>query len=245
MTITCVILGIACILYYVILAVYAGPAFNFGWFWIALGAAFLLIAYLGRFPNSAALTWTRRILLIIVAAGIVLLVVLGSFVIKGMTTQEPESLDYVIVLGTQVKGSTPSRALRRRMVKAIDAAQTYPQAALILSGGKGKGENISEAECMREYLTENGVDEGRIILEDQSTTTQENLIFSDRLTGCSKKSCGIISNDFHICRALLLARKLGYQDAYGLPGQGDSLMELHYIVRESVGIFVGKLSGAL
>ncbi len=238
------IIGIACILYYVILAIYAGPAFNFGWFWIALGGAFLLIAYMGRYQDHTTAVWVRRILLVIVVAGIILLGIASAFVIKGMVAPEPKKLDYVVVLGAQVRGRNPSRALRRRLNKAAEIAEKYPDTIFILSGGQGKGEKISEAQCMYNYLTENGIEDSRLILEDKSTTTRENLIFSDRLTGCSKKDCGIISNDFHICRALLIADKVGYEKPHGIPGEGDALMEVHYIVREATALIIGKLRRA-
>ncbi len=241
MTIVYMVIGIVCILYYAILAVYAGRAFNFGWFWIALGAAFLLIAFLSRNLGSTAVVWFRRILLLAVVAGIILLAIASIFVIKGMTAPLPEKMDYAVVLGAQVRGDKPSRALLKRLAKAQEIAEQYPQTTLILSGGQGNGEYISEAQCMHDYLTEHGVSEDRLVLEDQSTTTQENLIYSDRLTGCSKKDCGIISNDFHICRALLIAQKVGYEKPHGIPGEGDPIIELHYIVREATALIIGKL----
>ncbi len=241
MSIVYMIVGIACILYYVILAIYAGPAFNFGWFWIALGGAFVVIGLMGRYPDMPAVVWARRILLVIVLAGILLLGITSIFVVKGMVEPEPERIDYAVILGAQVRGSNPSRALLKRLKKAMEVAEKYPQVTLILSGGQGSGEDISEAQCMYDYLTQNGVDESRLVLEDKSTTTRENLIFSDKLTGCSKKDCGIISNDFHICRALLIADKVGYEKPCGLPGEGDPIIELHYIVREATALIIGKL----
>ncbi len=239
------ILGIICILYYVVLAVYAGPAFDFGWFWIALGCIFLLISYLGRYSGTVVLLWIRRGLLAIVAAGILLICIIGCFVVKGMTTQYTGDLDYVVVLGAQVKGRNPSRALVKRLKKALETAKEHPDTAFILSGGQGSGEDISEARCMYDYLTANGVDQDRLILEDKSTTTQENLIFSDRLTGCSKLDCGIISNDFHISRALLIAKKAGYEKPHGIAAEGDPIIELHYIVRETVALLYAKLRGSI
>ena len=92
-------------------------------------------------------------------------------------------------------------------------------------------------------LTKAGVDEERLILEDQSTTTRENLVFSDRLCGCAKKRCGILSNDFHLYRALKLARKLGYEDVYGIAGESEVLMKPHYIVREAAALIKQAVGG--
>ena len=139
---------------------------------------------------------------------------------------------------------TSGNAGRREILIDINAQKACGLGVLIqlqqaiLSGGQGDDEEISEAVCMRNYLTAAGVEEDRLILEDRSTSTRENLLFSDQLTGCGSARCGIISNDFHICRVLKLARQAGYRDCYGIPAEGDPVMELHYIVRESVALFM-------
>lgn len=241
----CMLFGAVCFLYYLTLAVYAGPDFDFGWFWIMLGAMAVMIAVLGRFRGSEAAIWIRRILAAGLAAGLLLLCVMIGIVVQSMGRKTETGFDHVIVLGAQVRGTVPSRALRRRMERAVAAAAENPDAVLILSGGQGRGEDITEAECMRNYLVEAGVEEERMILEDRSTSTHENLLFSDRLTGCSKGKCGIISNDFHICRALLMAKKAGYTDVYGIPAPGDPVMEAHYIVREGAAILIAKIRGVI
>ncbi len=244
MTIACMILGIACILYFFILVLYTGHLFDFGWFWLVLAGAFFLIALSGKYPDNMLWVWIRRILPVFVAIGIVILLAFSIYVIKGMNSASPDDIDYAIVLGAQVRKTRPSKALRRRLDQALETAERCPDAIFILSGGQGSGELISEAECMKQYLTEHGMKEERLVLEDKSTSTRENLVFSDRLTGCRDKKCGIISNDFHISRALLIARKAGYTDACGIAAEGDRLMELHYVVREAVALFVGKLRGS-
>ena len=193
MMIVCTILGTACILYYLCIALYAGPAFNFGWFWLMTGAAFLLAAFLRRYPDKSGAVWAFRILLAL-------------------------------------------------LVRRLEAALALPgQPQLILSGGQGDGEQIPEAQCMKDYLTEHGVDEDRLLLEDKSANTRENLLFSDRLYGCAERPCAIVTNDFHIYRALQIARKAGYQEVYGVAAEGDPLMEVHYVVREAVALLAEKL----
>ncbi len=240
--------GILCLSYYGTIAFHAGPDADFSWFWILLGAAFLLIygrSMLVRTHPELCPVLFHRIFLSVFCAGLLLMASFCIPVLLGMDLPMPERTDYVVVLGAQVKKTEPSRALLKRLQKALECAEKMPAAKLILSGGKGDGEVITEAECMRRYLTEHGVREERLILEDRSTTTRENLIFSDRLTGCSKSRCGILSNDFHICRALRIAARLGYTDAVGIDAPGDPLMELHYIIRESAALIAGKIRGIL
>ena len=235
MNTACITLGAACLLYYAVMAVYAGPSVNFGWFWIALGAAFLLAAYLDHF-NAPALIWCRRALLALLGAGILLILLLSIPVIRGMVPADADPPGTVIVLGAQVRGTRPSRSLLKRLEKAEAFARENPDSVLILSGGKGEDEEISEAQCMWNWLTEAGIDEKRLIKEDRSTTTRENLVFSDRLAGCAKDACGIISNNFHICRALRIARREGYADPVGIPAAGDPLMQVHNVVRETAAL---------
>ena len=236
-TALCIIMGGACLLYYLIMFFYIGRIGDFAWFWLLNAAVFLSAAWL----RSLAQSWSRLLAGILLAAegiGILLVVILGLTILSAARTPEPENMEYYLVLGAWVNGRQPSRALRKRLDKALSCAEKDPAARLILSGGQGDDEEISEAVCMRNYLTAAGVEEERLILEDRSTSTRENLLFSDQLTGCASSRCGIISNDFHICRVMKLARQAGYRDCYGIAAEGDSVMELHYIVRESVALVV-------
>ncbi|MBR4762903.1 MAG: YdcF family protein [Lachnospiraceae bacterium] len=237
MTALCIIMGGACLLYYLIMFFYIGRSGDFAWFWLLNAAVFLSAVWL----RSLAQSWSRVLAGILLAAegiGILLVIVLGLTILSAACTPEPENMEYYLVLGAWVNGRQPSRALRKRLDKALSCAEKDPDARLILSGGQGDDEEISEAVCMRNYLTAAGVEEDRLILEDRSTSTRENLLFSNKLTGCGGARCGIISNDFHICRVMKLARQAGYRDCYGIPAEGDPVMELHYIVRESVALFM-------
>jgi uncharacterized SAM-binding protein YcdF (DUF218 family) len=111
----------------------------------------------------------------------------------------------VIVLGARVKGTVPSLALQAR----IDAAAEYlienGEAIVIASGGKGAGEDISEAECIKRGLIQQGIAESRIILEDQSTDTYENIAYSKKLLPEESAFGLVATNDFHIFRAKMIA----------------------------------------
>ena len=238
------IIGGACLLYYAAMALYAGADVNFGWFWIALGGAFLLVSLSGRSSNRA-LILSGRILLVILILGLLVLAFMSIQVCSGMRQKDDRKTEYAIVLGAEVKGNRPSRSLLMRLQKAERYALDHPDTILILSGGKGKGEDITEAQCMYQYLTEKGISGDRLVLEERSTTTRENLLFSDELTGCAGKTCGIISNSFHIRRALLLAEEAGYRDPVGIPAKSDPLLLVHLVVREAAALTVMKLKGGI
>ena len=92
-------------------------------------------------------------------------------------------LDYIIVLGAHVNGTKLTLALLERVRRALLYLEENPGTKAVLSGGRGDGEQISEAEAMYRYLTEHGIAAERLIKEEQSTNTKENLDFSLRLIG--------------------------------------------------------------
>jgi uncharacterized SAM-binding protein YcdF (DUF218 family) len=129
---------------------------------------------------------------------------------------------FVVVLGAGLKdgGQVPpllaSRLERGRSVYETLAAHSGAEhsaadPALIVSGGKGSDERVSEAEAMAQYLTDRGFPASRIVLEDRSRTTEENLVFSKAIMDqCRPGSrCVIVTSSFHAFRAAIIARRLG------------------------------------
>lgn len=117
----------------------------------------------------------------------------------------------VIVLGCKVNGTAPSKYLYDRCRAAADYLLEHPDTNAVLSGGQGPDEGISEAECMKNTLVQMGVDESRLLLEDKSTSTQENISFSARLIEERNlpKNVIVVTNEFHEYRAKLLCDKNG------------------------------------
>lgn len=127
--------------------------------------------------------------------------------------------DYVIVLGAGVKGEKPSLTLMQRLDKTIEYVNNQEkESKIIVSGGQGRGEDISEAQAMKKYLVNNGIKEELIIMENKSTSTNENLIFSKAIIESYTKSdigdinIKIITSDFHAFRSNMIAKKLGYRN---------------------------------
>ena len=103
-------------------------------------------------------------------------VILGAMAY--FATRPPKDNATVVVLGCQVRGDTPSLLLYKRIETAFEYLKANPNAKCIASGGKGSDENISEAECIKEYLVDMGIDENRILIENKSVNTNENISFS-------------------------------------------------------------------
>ena len=115
----------------------------------------------------------------------------------------------------------------------------------MLSGGKGDGEQISEAEAMYRYLTEHGIDGGRLIREERSTNTKENLDYSLELIGSTEPAIGVVTNNFHVFRGVMIGRKCGCREIYPVPSRYRSWRLLLYIPREILAIIKDKIVGNL
>ena len=219
---------------------YAGIRTSLSWIWVLGGLFFLLLWRLqlcaAAQPDTAAYRYALRGMSALLFVALVVLAAAGSRVVAGMNAQPETGLDCVIVLGAQVRGERPSRALRRRLDRAAEYARENPDTFLILSGGQGPDEGISEAECMRRYLTKQGIPEERLRIEDRSTSTRENLIFSAEFLDKETDRVGIVTNNFHIYRAMMLARGQGYAHVSGIPASADPGMQPHNVLRESLAL---------
>lgn len=133
--------------------------------------------------------------------------------------------------------------LARRCDAALETLSEYPNAVCVVSGGKGNGENISEAEAMRRYLIERGISESRIIAEDKSTSTRENIRLSaELLKERGIDSAVIVTNEFHQYRAGIYARSSGL--TVGHHSAGTPLYNLaNYWVREWAALLSAVIFG--
>lgn len=181
---------------------------------------------------------------LMIVAGIVYAVILSVRMYKA-EKNKPDKTELIVVLGCQVRGERPSRMLRKRLDAAYEAIQIHPEALCVVSGGKGADEKISEAECMKRYLVEKGVEEDRIIMEDRSTSTFENIKFTFEIT--DKLGCGrditIITDGFHQYRASLIARSQGAADVTAYSAQTEARFVPTYWVREWMGLSRFFLTG--
>lgn len=156
-----------------------------------------------------------RVVSVLFCIGILWAAVLTGFMFYGanafaVRAEAPKDAT-VVVLGSKVSGTTPSADLRAR----IDAAAVYlkanPQAKCVVSGGQGAGELATEASVMRDYLVKDGIATSRILTEDKSTTTVENL--KNSLAVIKENSLSpdlaIVTDEYHEFRAGKIAGNLG------------------------------------
>ena len=131
---------------------------------------------------------------------------------KGAPSSEDAT---VVVLGCKVRGETPSRHLYRRTKAASRYLQTHPKAKCVVSGGKGSGERISEAEAMYRILIRDGIASSRIVKEESSVNTKENLRLSQEIIKEKNWNSEIIlvTDGYHQFRAGLAAQRLGIKSS--------------------------------
>lgn len=238
------LLGIAFIAYYVIEALFVGFTFSLLWLWGAAGAVCLICAALtakhGKLPLPK---WLFRAICVILALVFAVFAVLEGFILSQMDAKGEDGLNYIVVLGARVnKNGVPSKPLYWR----IDAAEEYlranPDTVAILSGGKGADEPMSEAQCMFDTLVTRGIDESRLLMEDKSTSTNENIRYSLALME-EDATFGVVTNNFHVFRAVRIAEEVSGRAVSGIASQYLDALLIHYMAREAVGIAKDILEG--
>ncbi len=161
---------------------------------------------------------------------------LGFDIKRGQKNVASGKHTYLIVLGAKVKpGGVPSLSLQYRLDAALNYLKENPTTNVIVSGGQGPDEEQTEASFMRDYLIANGIEKDRIITEEQSTSTYENLYYSFALLPETEQAVTIVSNDFHLRRATYIANKLGYE-ADVIVANTPKSVELQLNIRERLAL---------
>ena len=234
--------GGACVAYYFIIGFYSRFGLSIQWIWLAGGAALIIAGLLTRVSLPHWLRYAWRAALI---AALALLALLEGLVISGMSATAPPGMDYLMVLGASVYDDGPSPALVRRINAVTGCLDQHPDALIIATGGQGEGERITEAQCIRDELVRRGVDPARILLEDKSTNTWENMTFSKALIDRDDATVGIVTNNYHVWRSTRLARRAGLTNVHGIAAEYTGPTLIHFMVREAISIAVWFLRGRL
>ena len=132
--------------------------------------------------------------------------------------------------------------LKYRLDQAYDYLKDNEATICIVSGGQGSNEPCTEAEAMERYLEDRGITSSRIIREDRSRNTLENLRFSKELIK-EGASVGIVTNNFHMFRGVAIAKKQGYTDVCGIPASSNPIYLPNNMLREFFGVIKDKLRG--
>ena len=195
-----IVIGILCVIYGIMVA-RIGSGTGFFLVWICAGimmvgaCALIHTGICSRLP--VFITISIKTIAIVL---FILLITVECVILSGFTYKAEDGLDYIIVLGAQVRDDGPSVVLKYRLDQACKYLSDNKETVCVVSGGKGSNKPCTEAEAMEEYLVGKGIDPSRIIREDKSHNTLENMKFSKELIHDRSASAGIVTNNFHVFR---------------------------------------------
>lgn len=241
------IIGLLCILG---IGAFTFSAIRFSSY-VIFGIAFVVLCFQILHRLSRKKPHLAKILQRILTAGVCVLCLAAAitegFILHASHGSKETDSDYLIVLGAGVNGTAPSLSLQERLDAAYDYLVHHPDTICVVSGGQGNGEDITEAACMYNYLTLRGISPERILMEDKSTSTHENLLFSTAVittdAGTMPENVAILSAEYHLFRAKLIARDQGLNPIL-VPARTSWLsLRINYFLREIAGVWYFLIFG--
>lgn len=237
-------LGLLCLLYCLFIFLFV----SFGtWFFLTWGLGGLVLLGWGfllfdqrteEIPGWIKICWG-----VLVGVGLAAFVVVESLIFTEFGARAQPGADYCIILGAQMKANGPSNTLQRRLDRALVYLRENPETLAIVSGCQGSNEPVSEARGMYDYLVGAGIAPERILLEEASRNTCENLEFSGKLLNRQENSVVLVTNNFHMFRALRLADGAGYGHVQGLAASSYPWTLPNNLLREFMGVVKDFLVG--
>ncbi|MCQ2422126.1 MAG: YdcF family protein [Lachnospiraceae bacterium] len=211
--------------------------------WILMGIVLFMLAACVPFRVWHRLPKGLKIgTLSVLALGLIVFLSVEIMILRHFHDDAGE-VDYLLVLGAQVYEDRPSLVLKYRLDRAVTYLSEHPNTICIVTGGQGVNEPHAEAVGMYRYLTEQGIDGSRILLETESTNTTTNMEYSMKLIPDKNARIGILSNNFHIFRAVRLARKQGMTQAVGIAAPSKKEYLPTNMLREFCGVLKDFLLG--
>lgn len=227
------ITGIICTVYGIIILGILGTGGLFNFFFLAAGLFLLALSFIW---DKLSMTLKKIITAFTVIIGL-LFVFVEVIIIYNAVSPTSQNADYVVLLGARVRNDGPSVDFRARIEAAYRYANDNPTTVVITTGGQGSDEPVTEASAARDYLVNRGIPSSRIITEDRSTNTVENIENSRMIIegrGDDPEGCRIIivSASYHLCRARFIAGKMGFNNIETLGSNGLLILIPHYYTRE-------------
>jgi len=235
-----ILLGVYSIAYCFSIMIYR---VSFSKFFLLLGVSLIVIGIILIFFKDVYLPKKLKFIIkpfkILFILSIAIFIIIESFIIYNGSKKDTAKVDYLVVLGAGLWGDTPSLALQERLDESIKFIKENPNIKVVLSGGQGPGETITEAEGMKRYLVSKGIDNKLLIKEEKSTSTKENMQFTKKLLneidGRENLKVKIVTNNFHMFRAKIIAKNSGFT-AYGQPSELFSPLIPMYYARECIAV---------
>lgn len=242
----CFVLGGFCLIYYFVMIGYAGIKAAFSGIWLFMTIIFWGVAVCCKIIKSKEIIIPKGVLLLLIGIfliGVIIMLIVENTIINAGTSEPKPKADYLIVLGAKVNGSKPSKTLKARVCQAAVYLKENKDTIVIVSGGQGKDEDVTEAFAMKQLLLENGLEENRIRMEEKSVNTEQNIRFSKELMEKENPTVVIATSNFHLYRGMEIAKKQGFQKVSGCPAKPDPILMVHYYFREFFAVVKDKLAG--
>ena len=189
----------------------------------------------------------RRVFSLCLVIGLLLFGVTEGFILEASFGDSKEEVEYMVVLGAKVRSDGPSVSLWDRIYAAADYLQAHPNTIAVCSGGQGADEPMTEARAIYDELVKLGIDENRIWLEEEATSTWGNLNLTldliEEKTGERPEKLGILSSEYHLFRAGMQAKECGVEPV-GIPAPTSRLSQrINHFMREVAGVWHYLLLG--
>ena len=189
----------------------------------------------------------RRVFSLCLVIGLLLFGVTEGFILEASFGDPKEEVEYMVVLGAKVRSDGPSVSLWDRIYAAADYLQAHPNTIAVCSGGQGADEPMTEARAIYDELVKLGIDESRIWLEEEATSTWGNLNLTldliEEKTGERPTKLGILSSEYHLFRAGMQAKECGVEPV-GIPAPTSRLSQrINHFMREVAGVWHYLLLG--
>jgi len=231
------LLAILSLLYSVAVYMVGSGTFSFTiWIFAAIFFGFLYImekkSLWLKVPKAV-----RYVFRIIVAIGFAVFVICQGCILTQFFSNGEPGADYIIVLGAQMKDWGPSVVYKARLDSAIEYLNDNPDTKVIVTGGQGANESVSEGEGGKKYLFEQGIAEDRIIVESASLDTDQNISNALNLVEVTEDmKVGIVTNNFHVFRGVMIAKRYTDADVTGIAAFTEYQYLPNNMVRETFGI---------
>ncbi len=237
-----IVLGLLCEIYFLGTIIFGGIV-TFAQFYLGLGVLLIALGLIKRRSKTEYIIIrpgkARTAIKICFFIGLASFVFIEALIIQSAISKHRGKSDYLVILGAGLRGEVPSTALYQRLYASLEYIEVNPKVKIVVSGGRGPGESITEAEAMERFLIEHGVAKGQIIKEERSTNTLENMKFTteilEKLDKKENIEVTIVTNNFHMFRAKFLAQRQGLK-VYGYPAPLHPMLVPTCYVREYLAV---------
>ncbi|MFT8316149.1 MAG: YdcF family protein [Clostridium sp.] len=236
-----IMLGILSLLYFIICFLTFNIIVNFSLFFALIGIIFIAVGVLKISLGEKNIIIKRAFKIFNISIILILsvFIFIEACIVYSANKTVKDKPDYIMILGAGIRGRNMLLIQLQRTEKALEFIKRNPNVKVIVSGGQGKGEDISEAESMKEYLIQHGVNSENILKEEKSENTMENMKYTaeilNKVDSRPNPKIAIVTSNYHVFRAKFLARRAGL-NVEGIAAPVNNILLPNFSIRECFAI---------